>query len=108
MLNKKDLTHRVKQQLSAKYKIQEIEEIIDTIFSTIADAVSNGEDISVSNFGKFFARFIKGKRIQRTGIQWMQDKEFIIKDRFHLGFKPSSILNKNINLSLNQKLVISK
>lgn len=97
MLNQKELTSRIRVNLAYKYKAADIELIIKSAVTTILDATSNGEDVSVSGLGKFYGRFIKGKQIKKTGIPWMQDKEFVIPDRYHLGFAPSDAANRTVN-----------
>jgi nucleoid DNA-binding protein len=96
MLNTKELITRTRANLAYKYKPAEIEQILKIVVETILDATSNGEDVSLHGLGKFHARFIKGKKISNTGISWLKDKEFIIKDRYHLGFRPSDAANRTV------------
>ena len=97
MLNQKELTSRVRANLAYKYKASEIDQIIKCTVATILDAASNGEDVSVHGLGKFYGRFIKGKQIKKTGIPWLQNKEFSIPDRYHLGFAPSDAANRVVS-----------
>lgn len=97
MLNQKELTSRVRANLAYKYKASDIDQIVKCVVSTILDATSNGEDVSVHGLGKFYGRFIKGKKISKTGIPWLQNKEFSIPDRYHLGFAPSDAANRQVN-----------
>ena len=107
MLNTKELITRVRANLEYKYKPAELEQVLKIVVDTILDATSNGEDVSLHGLGKFHARFIKGKRISNTGIAWLKDKEFIIKDRYHLGFKPSDAANRAVG-KLIDKIDIKK
>lgn len=96
MLNTKEVISRIRADLNYSYKPAEIEKVIDSLVRIVLDASSNGEDTSIHGLGKFHARFIKGKRISNTGIAWLAGKEFIIKDRYHLGFKPSDAANRTV------------
>ena len=107
MLNKKDLINRTRTELNFKYRVVDIEEVLDATVKTIVDAVSNGEDVSIPELGKFFARFIKGKQISKTGIPWLKGKKFDIPDRFRLGFNPSNKANDQVGTIIN-KIVINK
>jgi nucleoid DNA-binding protein len=94
MINQKELSTRVRSNLNYKYKTVDIDQIIRSAVDVILDAAANGEDTSVHGLGKFYARFIKGKTISKTGIAWLKDKEFIIRNRYHLGFSPSDSANR--------------
>ena len=97
MLNTKEVISRIRADLNYSYKPAEIEKIMSSLVRIILDASSNGEDTSIHGLGKFHARFIKGKKIGNTGIAWLKDKEFIIPDRYHLGFKPSDAANRVVD-----------
>lgn len=94
MVNHKELSTRVRANLNYKYKPAEIDVIVKEVVSVLLDCVSNGEDINIHGLGKFHARYIKGKKISKTGIPWLKDKEFEIPDRVHLGFSPSAAANR--------------
>lgn len=96
MLNTKELITRVRANLNYKYKPAEIDQILKIVVDTVLDATSNGEDVSIHGLGKFHARFIKGKKISNTGIVWLAGKEFLIPDRYHLGFKSSDAANRTV------------
>jgi nucleoid DNA-binding protein len=96
MINQKELSSRIRSNLNYKYKAADIDLILRTAVDIILDAASNGEDTSVHGLGKFYARFIKGKKISKTGISWLKDKEFIVPDRYHLGFSPSDSANRSV------------
>jgi DNA-binding protein HU-beta len=50
-LNKKDLVDRVAEdhELTARFA----RELVDSVFATIANTARNGEEVSISGFGKF-------------------------------------------------------
>lgn len=97
MVNKKDLIVRIRGQLQYKYKATELEGMISALVDTILNAVENGEEVSIPNFGKFYPRHVKGKIIQQNGIAWLQGKQFVVPDRFLFGFKPSASSNERVN-----------
>lgn len=96
MINQKELSNRIRSNLNYKYKASDIDLILRSAVDIVLDAASNGEDTSVHGLGKFYARFIKGKKISKTGISWLKDKEFIVPDRYHLGFSPSDSANRKV------------
>ena len=96
MVNKRALIERMRSQLQYKYKPIEIEQMLDVFTETILNAVENGEDVSFPNFGKFFARHIKGKIIKKNGIPWLKDHEYTVPERFLFGFRPSSYSNERM------------
>ncbi len=102
MLNTKELISRTRSSLAYKYKPAEIEQILSIIVDTVLDATANGEDVSIHGLGKFHARFIKGKRISNTGIEWLKNKEFTIPDRYHLGFRPSDAANRKVGTLIDR------
>lgn len=103
MLNQQELISRVRTSLKYKYSQEVVSDIVKSLTATVIDAVSNGEECSLLGLGKFYSRFIKGKKIKKTGIPWLQNKEFTIPDRYHLGFSPSSLANKKVN-TISEKL----
>ncbi len=102
MINQKELLSRVRASLAYKYKLTEIDQIIKCTVATVLDATSNGEEVSINGLGKFYGRFIKGKQIKKTGIPWLQNKEFSIPDRYHLGFAPSDSANRTVSSLINK------
>lgn len=102
MINHKDLSNRIRSSLNYKYKVTDIDQILRSAVDVILDANSNGEDVSVHGLGKFYARYIKGKQIKKTGISWLSGKEFTIPNRYHLGFSPSEAANKKVAELINK------
>ena len=104
MVNKKELAIRMRTQMQYKYKPAEIEQMLDVLTETILDSVSNGEEVSFPNFGKFYARHFKQKTIKKNGIPWLKDKEFISPERFLFGFRPSNHSNERVS-QLSKKIL---
>ena len=96
MLNQRDLLNRVNERLGNQYKPRDLDIICREIFGCILDATQNGEDVAITNFGKFFARFIKGKTIMKAGIPWLRGKQYTIPNRFRLGFSGSFHANRRV------------
>lgn len=96
MLSQKDLVMRLKIQLKSKYTIAQLDEIVRSVVDTVVEAASNGEDVNVPGLGKFFPRYIKGKIIRNTGIEWLKGKEYTVPNRYHLGFSPTDSANRRV------------
>tara|TARA_Y100000590_G_scaffold54793_1_gene57259 strand:+ start:4461 stop:4742 length:282 start_codon:yes stop_codon:yes gene_type:complete len=91
-MNKSDL---VKSLLSKnnKYKVSEIENIVDLFFKEIERALSQGKRIEIRGFGSFFTK----KRDKRIGINPQNGKNIEIEKKVHPKFKMGKILFKKLN-----------
>ena len=91
-MNKSDL---VKSLLSKnnKYKVSEIETIVDLFFKEIERALSQGKRIEIRGFGSFFTK----KRDKRIGINPQNGKNIEIEKKVHPKFKMGKILFKKLN-----------
>ena len=91
-MNKSDL---VKSLLSKnnKYKVSEIENIVDLFFKEIERALSQGKRIEIRGFGSFFTK----KRDKRIGINPQIGKNIEIEKKVHPKFKMGKILFKKLN-----------
>ena len=91
-MNKSDL---VKSLLSKnnKYKVSEIENIVDLFFKEIERALSQGKRIEIRGFGSFFTK----KRDKRIGINPQNGKNIEIDKKIHPKFKMGKILFKKLN-----------
>lgn len=70
-------------------------ELVELIFDTIKDTLSNGEKIKISGFGNFVVR---DKRA-RTGRNPQTGTSIQISARRVLTFKPSHVLREDVNNS---------
>ena len=91
-MNKSDL---VKQILSKnnKYKVSEIENIIDVFFREIENAFKQKKRIEIRGFGSFFIK----EREKRIGINPQNGKNIEIEKKVHPKFKMGKILFKKLN-----------
>ena len=91
-MNKSDL---VKSLLSKnnKYKVSEIENIVDLFFKEIERALSQGKRIEIRGFGAFFTK----NRDKRIGINPQNGKNIEIEKKVHPKFKMGKILFKKLN-----------
>ena len=91
-MKKSDL---VKSLLSKnnKYKVSEIENIVDLFFKEIERALSQGKRIEIRGFGSFFTK----KRDKRIGINPQNGKNIEIEKKVHPKFKMGKILFKKLN-----------
>ena len=91
-MNKSDL---VKQILSKnnKYKVSEIENIVDIFFREIENALKQKKRIEIRGFGSFFIK----EREKRIGINPQNGKNIEIEKKVHPKFKMGKILFKKLN-----------
>jgi len=91
-MNKSDI---VKSLLSknTKYKISEIENIVDLFFKEIEKALTEGQRIEIRGFGSFFTKI----REKRIGINPQNGKNIEIERKIHPKFKMGKILFKKLN-----------
>ena len=91
-MNKSDL---IKNLLSKnkKYKISEIENILDLFFIEIEKALSDGKRVEIRGFGSFYTKL----RNKRTGINPQNGKNIEIDKKIHPKFKMGKILFKKLN-----------
>lgn len=102
MVNTQYLCAKIKTRLKHKIKQDEIEEILDHAVDIILDSTANGEDVNINGLGKFYSRFIKGKNL-RSNIAWLKNKEYVVPNRYKLGFKPSKRAAREVS-KLSAKL----
>ncbi len=68
-------------------------EIVETLLELIKSSLESGDDVMISNFGKFC---VKGKR-QRRGRNPATGKDMILEPRRVVTFRCSGKLRKKIN-----------
>ena len=51
-MNKDDLVRKIQEELP-NHTLKDIRQIVDTLFDCMSDALSQGEEVSVSDFGTF-------------------------------------------------------
>ena len=76
-----------------KYKILEIENIVNVFFREITKALAEGKRIEIRGFGTFFTK----TRNKRTGINPQNGKNIEIEKKVHPKFKMGKILFKKLN-----------
>ena len=91
-MNKSDLVKSLLKK-NNKYKISEIENIVDLFFREIEKALTKGIRIEIRGFGSFFTK----AREKRIGINPQNGKNIEIEKKFHPKFKMGKILFKKLN-----------
>ncbi len=69
------------------------EQIVDTVFDEIINALVTGDEVKLTGFGTFSVR----TRAERKGINPQDGKEIIIPAGKTLVFRPSKLLKDKIN-----------
>ena len=91
-MNKSDLVKSLLKK-NNKYKISEIETVVDIFFREIGTALSQRKRIEIRGFGSFFTK----TREKRIGINPQNGKNIEIEKKVHPKFKMGKILFKKIN-----------
>ena len=91
-MNKSDLVKSILKK-NNKYKISQIETIVDIFFREIRTALSQKKRIEIRGFGSFFTK----TREKRIGINPQNGKNIEIEKKVHPKFKMGKILFKKIN-----------
>jgi nucleoid DNA-binding protein len=107
MLNKAAIVERLKESLGYKYQTKDLTEIVEKFSDVILDAISNGEEVYISSFGKFFVKVSKPREIKNAGIPWLKGKTYSSKEKLKIGFRPSSTANRQI-VALQEALIASR
>ena len=91
-MNKSDLIKSILKK-NNKYKISEIENIVDLFFREIEKALVQRKRIEIRGFGSFFTKV----REKRIGINPQNGKKIEIEKKIHPKFKMGKILFKKLN-----------
>ena len=91
-MNKSDLIKAILSK-NNKYKISEIENIVDLFSREIREALTQGKRIEIRGFGSFFTK----TREKRVGINPQNGKNIEIERKVHPKFKMGKILFKKLN-----------
>ena len=91
-MNKSDLVKSILKK-NNKYKVSEIETIVDLFFREIEKALSKGKRIEIRGFGSFFTK----AREKRIGMNPQNGKNIEIEKKVHPKFKMGKILFKKLN-----------
>ena len=89
-MNKGDLINEVAQLVATKKQAQEV---VDTVFATITDALKNNDSVQIAGFGSFKT----AKREARTGRNPQTGAEIQIAARTVPKFVPGKALKEAVN-----------
>jgi integration host factor subunit alpha len=90
-LTKDKLVTRLQDQLGMSK--QESRQVVERLFGLMKDTLTNGEDLLVSGFGKFWVR----QKNARRGRNPQTKESLILPARKVLVFKASGVLRERIN-----------
>ena len=90
-LNRKDLVELVAEEGHLSKK--EARQAVDIIFDHIADALIEGQEVNITNFGVFEPKVRK----QRDGTDPKSHERIVIKEKRSVTFRLSKQLKGNIN-----------
>jgi len=91
-MNKSDIVRSLLKK-NNKYKISEIESIVDLFFKEIEKALKEGKRIEIRGFGSFFTKV----REKRICLNPQNGKNIEIEKKVHPKFKMGKILFRKLN-----------
>lgn len=91
-MNKKDLIENIALNNPTLTK-KSVDEIVNTIFDDMAEALSKGETVDIFGFGKFEVT----ERGERDGINPVTMEKIRIKASKNVKFRPSKSLKDKVN-----------
>jgi integration host factor subunit alpha len=91
-MTKADIVENVYEKLGVFSK-KEAADIVEKVFETVKDTLSNGEKLKISGFGNFVVR----PKQQRVGRNPKTGDRITITARRVLTFKPSQVLKNALN-----------
>jgi len=86
MLTRKELAKLLAEELGVSKT--KADKALSKLFQAIAEELQNGGKVSISGFGIFFWKGVKGRRI----IHPRTKEEIQVPDRFRLEFQPTKAL----------------
>jgi len=94
-MTKADIIEAVYEKVGGFSK-KEAAEVVEAVFSTMKDTLSQGQKIKISGFGNFVVR----DKNERMGRNPQTGEPIIISSRRVLTFKPSQVLKAQLNNGL--------
>lgn len=91
-MNKKDLIENIVLKNPTLTK-KSVDEIVNSLFDNMVEALSNGETVDVFGFGKFEVT----ERGERDGINPATKEKIRIKASKNVKFRPSKSLKEKVN-----------
>ncbi len=91
-MTKADIVEAVYERLGGISK-KEAAALVEVVFETMKDNLSDGERIKISGFGNFVVR----EKNSRVGRNPQTGDEITISERRVLTFKPSQVLKNSLN-----------
>ena len=91
-MTKADIVEAVYDKLGGFSK-REAADIVELVFETLKETLSQGEKVKISGFGNFVVR----EKKSRMGRNPQTDEPILISARKVLTFKPSQVLKQQLN-----------
>ena len=91
-MTKADIVEYVYEHVEGLIKKQ-ASEYVETLFDLIKDELSDGKSVKISGFGSFIVR----EKRERMGRNPQTGEPMVITARRVVSFKPSQLLNKEVN-----------
>jgi len=96
-MTKADIVEALYEKIGFSKK--EAADLVELVFETIKDTLSNGQKIKISGFGNFVVR----EKRSRVGRNPQTGETIEISARRVLTFRPSQVLRAEVNTSLEGK-----
>jgi nucleoid DNA-binding protein len=90
MVNKKDLARKISEKTLLSLK--ESSQVIEILFESIAEELSNENEVSIVNFGKFTLYKQKPRPVRNPKTM----QEMILEEFLSVKFKPSTYIKDKV------------
>jgi integration host factor subunit alpha len=91
-MTKADIVEYIYEQVEGLIK-KEAAEYVETLFDLVKTELQHGNNVKISGFGSFIVRDKK----ERMGRNPQTGEPMVISARRVVSFKPSQLLNKEVN-----------
>lgn len=95
-LTKSEFIKRVQSRLGGKFRLEEVERVLVSIFDEIKEVVKEGDELHLSNFGRIYPKEMQPRTVKGG---WYHDKntEYNVPAKIKIGLSSFPTVDKYIS-----------